>query len=67
MQYMLLVYEPEDLDQGPVGQASLMDVAARRAQWPRDPAAWLWRAAWRRSCANPLWPSGSICSGGSRP
>ncbi|WP_310542568.1 YciI family protein [Phenylobacterium sp.] len=29
MQYMLLVYEPEDLNQGPEGQASLMDVAAR--------------------------------------
>lgn len=29
MQYMLLVYEPEQLDQGPEGQASLMEVGAR--------------------------------------
>lgn len=28
MQYMLLVYEPEDLDQGPEGQASLMQAGA---------------------------------------
>ena len=29
MQYMLLVYEPEDLDHGPEGQASLRDVGAK--------------------------------------
>jgi len=29
MQYMLLVYEPEGLDHGPEGQASLMEVAAK--------------------------------------
>ena len=40
-----------DLDQAEeaFAEASAAAVPAWRAQAPRDPAAWLWRAAWRRA------------------
>ncbi|MDO8324598.1 MAG: RNA polymerase sigma factor [Phenylobacterium sp.] len=38
-----------DLAEEAFAEASAAAVPAWRAQWPRDPAAWLWRAAWRRA------------------
>lgn len=38
-----------DLAEEAFAEASAAAVPAWRAQAPRDPAAWLWRAAWRRA------------------
>ena len=38
-----------DLAEEAFAAASAAAVPAWRAQWPRDPAAWLWRTAWRRA------------------